>query len=232
MMQLLLPVALLLRQTPPNRAAPPIRPLVLAGERLTYDVTSARFGKVGRATLNTTLVDGTLRITFDSNLKILLFKASDHTVSELDADRLTTLRYTKQERSPIGKRDENVTIDRAAHTWTDGNTAHPLASVEALDELSIINLARALVLTHGQEVVLTRHFDRDRNPVRMRLLAAPADSMINNAPVDVIEMRVPDKRQNKGVSVLRFYLTRDARRVPVRIESAMPIAGRITMNLR
>lgn len=232
MMRLLLPFTLLLTQGTPHMTSSSFRPLVIPGERLTYDMTSARFGKIGRASLNTTLVAETLRITFDYELKILLFKASDHTVSDLDPERLATLRYTKRERSPIGRRNEDITVDRAAHTWTDGNATSPLASEEPLDELSFINLVRSLVLTRGAEVVLNRHFDKDRNPVRVRLIAAPVDSIINNAPVDVLEMRVPDKRQDTGVSVLRFYLSRNASRVPLRIESTMPIAGRITMNLR
>lgn len=228
---LLLAIVLMFSHSDPDSPTSSLRSLVIPGERLSYSMTSAHFGKIGRASMNTTLVEGVLRITFDSNAKILLFKASDHTVSDLDPERLTTLRYTKRERSPIGRRDENVTIDQAGHTWSDGTNSHPLASNEPLDELSFINLVRSLVLVRGEELVVRRHFDAARNPVRIRLLNAPADSVVNYTVVDVVEMRVPDKRQDSGISVLRFYLTRDGRRLPLRIESTMPIAGRIRMDL-
>jgi hypothetical protein len=207
-----------------------VQPLVIPGERLMYDVNSSRLGKIGRAELSTSLVEteagSVLRLTFESNAKIFLFKASDRTVSDLDPQSLRTLRYMKRERSPVSKRDENVTVDYAARTWTDGKKTRPLACDDALDELSFIFLIRSIDLAPGQELVLRRHFDNERNPVIVRALPAISDSL------HVLEMEVPDKRQDSGVSVLRFYLSHDERRVPVRIESSMPLAGRITMTLQ
>lgn len=74
----------------------------------------------------------------------------------------------------------------------------------------------------GEERILTRHFDQARNPVKVRAVGYADD-------VQVIEMSVPDKRQKSGFSVLRFYVSRDARRIPMRIESSMPVAGKVTM---
>jgi len=47
----------------------------------------------------------------------------------------------------------------------------------------------------------------------------------------VIEMRVPDTRQKKGTSTLRFYIGDDTDRLPLRIDSAMPMAGTMTLVL-
>jgi hypothetical protein len=165
-------------------------------------------------------------LSFETNAKVLLFKASDRTISDLDPVELRTVRYSKRERSPVGKRDENVKIDYAAGTWTDEKGVHALASDGALDELSFIFLIRSIELAPGEERTLTRHFDKERNPVKVRSLPAASDTY------DVIEMTVPDKRQNSGVSTLRFFLTRDERRIPARIESSMPLAGKITMVLK
>ncbi len=202
-----------------------LEPLIIPGERLTYDVSSARFGRLGRAefTVNT-LENGSLRLAFDFDARVLLFKASDHTSSELDPTTLTTIRYVKRERSPVGGRDENVTVDRASSTWQDKGKLRILGAPDPLDELSFIYLIRSLKLAPGEERIITRHFDPARNPVRV---CASDD----NGGADIIEMHVPDKRQSSGVSVLRFHLSRDDRRVPIRIESNMPVAGRITMRL-
>lgn len=199
------------------------QPLVIPGEKLTYDVSSARFGRMGQAQFSvTTLETGAVRLAFDFDARVLLFKASDHTYSELEATSLRTLRYGKRERSPVGARDENVVIDHAASTWTDRGSVQRLASDDALDELSFIYLIRNLELAIGEERILTRHFDHARNPVKVRAVGYADD-------VQVIEMRVPDKRQKSGFSVLRFYVSRDARRIPMRIESSMPVAGKVTM---
>jgi hypothetical protein len=202
-----------------------LEPLIIPGERLTYDVSSARFGRLGRAefTVNT-LENGSLRLAFDFDARVLLFKASDHTSSELDPTTLTTIRYVKRERSPVGGRDENVTVDRASSTWQDKGKLRILGAPDPLDELSFIYLIRSLKLAPGEERIITRHFDPARNPVRVR-------ASDGNGGADIIEMHVPDKRQSSGVSVLRFHLSRDDRRVPIRIESNMPVAGRITMRL-
>jgi hypothetical protein len=213
-MTLMIPFLLVLGQ---------IQPLVIPGERLTYEITSARFGKMGRAEFSvTTLESGAYRLAFDFDARVLLFKASDHTFSELEATSLRTLRYGKRERSPIGSREENVVIDHAASTWTDHGKVQSLASHESLDELSFIYLIRNIDLAVGEERVVTRHFDSARNPVKIRAVSFTED-------VEVIEMSVPDKRQKGGVSVLRFYISRDPRRIPLRIESSMPVAGKITM---
>lgn len=221
MTHLVFPLALLLSQ---------LQPLIIPGEHLTYDVSSSRMGKIGKAELSTVAAETEagriIRLTFQTDVKVLLFKASDRTVSELDATHLNTLRYSKRERSPIGKRDENVAVDIAAGTWTDGHVTRTLACTSALDELSIIFLIRALRLEPGQEHTVTRHFDSRRNPIKLRALGRVSEVY------DVIEMTVPDDRQDTGVSVLRFFISRDESRIPVRIESTMPVAGRIVMVLR
>ena len=215
-MPILFPFLLVLAQT---------QPLVIPGERLTYEVSSARFGKMGQAHFSvTTLESGALRLAFDFDAKVLFFKASDHTFSELDPVSLRTLRYGKRERSPVGSRDENVVVHHGSATWVENGRANILASSEALDELSFIYLIRNIELAVGEERVMTRHFDQARNPVRIRAVSFSED-------VEVIEMSVPDKRQKNGLSTLRFHLARDPRRTPLRIESNMPVAGRIVMTL-
>lgn len=203
-----------------------VEPLVIPGERLVYEVRSARFGDMGRAEFNTaTLDDGTIRLSFDFSARVLLFNVSDHTYSELDAHTLRSRRYVKRERSPIGSRDENVSIDHATSTWTSGGATKALGSENPLDELSIIYLIRNMTLTPGTDYVLVRHFDAARNPIRVRRVDAAADS------VDIVEMIVPDARQKNGSTRLRFHLSRDVQRVPLRIESSMPMAGQVIMTL-
>jgi hypothetical protein len=91
---------------------------------------------------------------------------------------------------------------------------------QPLDELSFIYFVRALELDAGDTVVVRRHFDERRNPVRV----------VAHTTRD-LEMIVPDIRQKNGTSKLRFLLSDDSTRVPLRIQTAMPVAGQITMTL-
>ena len=201
-----------------------MQPLIIPGERLTYDVSSSRFGDMGQAVFSVTELDnGNVQLSFEFDARVLLFRASDRTTSELDYANLRTVRYRKRERSPLGGRDEQVVIDRVARTWTEDGRVHPLASADPLDELSMIYLIRGLDLGNAEHRIVMRHFDEARNPIHLRATAAEH--------ADIIEMRVPDPRQDHGESVLRFHISRDPARVPLRIESTMPVAGRVTMTL-
>lgn len=188
-------------------------PLVRSGEEIVYTVHSSRFGNIGKAVMRVDLdtVQGVsaYRLSFDFSARIALFNVSDQTRSWLDAGTLTTLRYAKHEKSPLGGRHEDVTVGSDA------------ASDLPLDELSFIYFIRALDLSPGESVVVHRHFDQRRNPVRVKALAA-----------SYYEMTVPDARQAKGSSTLRFLISTDGERLPLRIESVMPVGGKITMTMQ
>jgi hypothetical protein len=47
----------------------------------------------------------------------------------------------------------------------------------------------------------------------------------------IIEMRVKDPRRYKGEGVIRINLTDDRCRLPVRIESRMPVVGKTVLTL-
>ena|SRR5688572_22219944 len=188
------------------------RPIVRPGEEIVYAVHSSRFGNIGKATLRveSDTLDGrpAYRLSFDFSARVALFKVSDHTRSWLDTEQLRTLRYSKSESSPLGGRKEDVRV------------GDDVATSQPLDELSFIYFVRALDLPVGDTIVVNRHFDPARNPVRITAVG-PC----------YYEMRVPDPRQKSGSSRLRFLIADDDTRVPLRIESDMPVAGRITMTL-
>jgi hypothetical protein len=188
------------------------RPLVRPGEHITYAIHSSRFGNIGNATLrvdaDTVGSRAAYLLSFDFSARVTLFKVSDRTRSWLDAEGLSTLRYSKNESSPLGGRKEDVRVNS------------DVATDQPLDELSFIYFIRALDLEPGDSIMVSRHFDPRRNPVRITAIAPR-----------YYEMRVPDSRQKSGTSVLRFLIGDDASRLPLRIESDMPVAGHITMTL-
>ncbi len=188
------------------------RPLVRPGEEIVYAVHSSRFGNIGQAVLrvdaDTVGASPAYRLSFDFSARVTLFKVSDRTRSWLDAEQLSTLRYSKTESSPLGSRKEDVRV------------GDDVATDQPLDELSFIYFIRALDLQPGDSITINRHFDPRRNPVRITSLSPR-----------YYEMRVPDSRQKSGTSRLRFLIGSDATRLPLRIESDMPVAGQITMTL-
>jgi hypothetical protein len=211
---------------------------VVPGERLTYVVRVARLGTVGRGSM---VVEGpadvrgtaTYLLRFAFQTRVGPVKVVNETDSWLDAASGAVLRYHKHERSPLSKHDESVELYPAERRWegADG-AAGESPSAQPMDELSFIYLIRTLPLEVDSTYQLARHFDAARNPVVIRVvgrdtIATPAGRFATI----VVEMRVKDPRRYRGEGTLRFHLTDDERRVPVRMESTMPVVGAVALEL-
>jgi hypothetical protein len=213
------------------------RPLPFAvGERLSYETKAGRFS--GRAEMwieGPAEVQGVdamvLRFTFST--KVGPFGVSDATNSWWDPVRRATLRFEKRERHLLARHTEDVTIDRVSGHWrgTDGREGDS-PSEAPLDELSFIYFIRTLDQAGDATLQLSRHFDVDRNPTTIRFVGrdtvtTPAGTFATHE----IEMRVRDAQHYKGEGVIRFSISDDACRRPVRIESTIPGAGNVVMTL-
>ena len=225
-------------QTPaPSASGAAARLPFFVGESLSYRVRVSRVGSVGRTVM---VVDTpqvlrgvtTWPLRFDFHAKVGFVSAVDHTESWLDPERLDVLRFHKHERHPLSKHDERVELDPAAHRWTaDDGTSGTIATDAPLDELSFMYVLRTLPLT-DTAVVYTRHFDAARNPTSVRVVERhDVTTDAGTFRTVLVEMRVMDPRRYKGEGVIRIDLTDDHCRIPVRIESTMPVIGRTTMSL-
>lgn len=211
------------------------------GEELVYRASSSRFGKLGTGTMRVTgpeEVQGrrafVLGFDFDGRMGPAVIR--DRTRSWFDSRAMTSVRYTKTERTPLGSRSEDVRMDLADRQWASARGEQgTIPTAAPLDELSFLFFLRTLPLEAGATYDLNRHFDTRRNPVQVRVLgrqrtAVPAGEFQTVA----VEMRVrdPDRYRDGKEAVIRLYLTDDDRRIPVRIESSMPFVGSVTMALQ
>jgi hypothetical protein len=209
-----------------------------SGERLTYRVRTARFGDVGQGVM---WVEGPVEIRgravyvlhSDVRSRVGPLKAENHSASWLDALRMTSLRFEKRERQPLSKRNEAVELFPAERRWegADGTTgASP--TDDPLDELSFIYFIRTLRLPADTTYVFDRHFDPARNPIIVRVTGRETITIAAGEFRTVaIEMRVNDPQRYRGEGVIRIHFTDDHCRLPVRIESVMPIVGATVLTL-
>src|SRR5262245_60122280 len=235
---ILLPCALLLAAVSAvqaQTAAAPV-PLIRPGEELVYRVRSQHFGEIGKATMrviqDTIAARPAYRLTFDFQARVFLFGISDRTRSWIDPQTLSTLRYTKEEQSPLGRRAEVVDVNAADGSWSERGVRRPLATAAPLDELAFIYLVRNLDLLAETPIVLTRHFDPARNPVWLCVRGRETiEALGRNQEATVVQMDVPDPRQRDGHNRLRFYVGESPDRLVLRIDSTMPVAGALTLTL-
>ena len=210
-----------------------------AGERLTYRVQLSKLGKAGSAVMSMegpTEIRGvavyTLRFDFDAGIGPI--RATDRTASWIDLARMASLRFTKHERHPFARRDESVELflDRGRWEAADG-TSGEIAAEAPLDELSFMYFIRTLPLVIDSVYQLDRHYDARRNPTTVRMVRRDTiDTPAGRFPAVLVEMRVRDSRRYEGDGVIRIYLSDDDLRLPVRIESAMPVVGTAVLTLQ
>ncbi|MBA4159073.1 MAG: DUF3108 domain-containing protein [Gemmatimonadetes bacterium] len=217
-----------------NRAALPFSP----GEELVYRVRLGGLGSIGRAVMG---VDGpevvrgreVYVLRFDFRGRVGPVVVVDRTRSWVDPAEMAALRFSKYERSPVSTNRQDVELFPGQREWKAASgEGGRLATGAPLDELSFLYHIRELRLADGDVYSCVRHFDEARNPVTVRVLQrgrirVPAGEF---ATV-LVEMRVKDPRRYGSEGVIRLHLTDDARRIPVRIESTIPVAGSTTLDL-
>jgi len=208
------------------------------GERITYSVTVARLGAVGKGAM---WIEGpvdvrgvsTYLLRFDFSAGKGPIRASDQTSSWLDPLRMSAQRYWKREKHVLSHNLEHVEMFPADRRWAASTGEHGVSPTDApLDELSFMYFIRTLPLAANAVYRFNRHFDSARSPtsisvIRRETVSTPAGDF-NTV---LVEMRVKDPRRYKGEGIIRINLTDDSVRLPVRIESSMPVVGTAVMTL-
>jgi hypothetical protein len=214
-----------------------VRPFA-AGEALEYRVRFGRLGDIGQAVMRVTgpvpaRGHAALLFAFDLEGRWGPFRMRDHTRSWVCEATLASLRYWKEERTPLGSRNEQVEVFPEEGRWQSADGARGrLATDLPLDELSFIYFLRTLDLRPGATHRLDRHYDPARNPVTIRVqtretITVPAGTFT----ALLVEMRVRDAGRFGGEGVLRIHFSDDDRRLPLQIESVMPGAGTVRLLL-
>ena len=221
-----------------QQAVPPSALPFQPGEALTYQVRVSRIGDVGtgRMWIEGPVAEGgtpAWRLRFDMDAGKGPIRASDRTSSWIDPLRFAIVRFEKTERHPLSRSEERVSIDSRAKRWLDADgRSGPLGSDAPLDELSFIYLLRTLPLDSGAVIRLDRHFDAARNPTIVRVVGR--DTLTSPAGIfrtRIVEMEVRDPKRYRGTGIIRIHIDEGGCRMPIRIESRMPVLGVTTLTL-
>lgn len=208
------------------------------GERLAFRIRSVKIGNVGRAVMamkGPVDIRGTTAMlaTFDASAGVAFLKGSDATRSWFDPEQMTSLRYEKKERRPFSTNNDSVEIYADRHHWDAlGGESGSVESDHPLDELAFIYYLRTLNLLPDSLYSFDRHYDKRRAPNTVRIVAR--EQVITPAgEFSTLEYQVTmsDSRDLKSRDVLNFWISDDHRKLPVRIESMMPVLGKTVMTL-
>lgn len=215
-------------------AAPPFH----VGERLEYAVRLSAVNLRGHGAMwidGPELVRGieTYVLHFGFKAHLGPVKVSDMTESWLDPRRMASLRFVKRERHPFSSNDEDVALFPEEKRWSaaDGKTGDAITAAP-LDELSFIYFLRTVPLATDSVYRFDRHFDAARNPTTVRVLRRESLTVgAGTFPAVLVEMRVRDPARYRGEGIIRIHFSDDDRRLPLRIESTLPVAGTALLTL-
>lgn len=211
-----------------------------SGERLTFGIRAARFGKIGHAVMAVTAgpyIRGieTMLVSMDTRIGVLFMKGSDANRSWIDPLRMTSLRFEKHQRRPFSSTDDSVNIFPDLHYWS-GSGTHADSGITTgaapLDELSFLYFLRTISLVQDSIYSFDRHYDKRRVPstvrfVKREFVRTPAGDF----KTVELEVRVKDGVDWKDEWVVRYWISEDRCRLPVRMESAVPLLGAGVMTL-
>ena len=223
-------------------AAAPVELPFFVGERLTYRVRVARVGAMGRGSMT---VDGPvdvrgqpayhLRFEFGTRVgPVKVVNESESWLDVRDMRDMRALRFRKHERHPLSNHDERVELFPERRRWEEaGGASGESGTDRPLDELSFIYFLRTLPFALDSAYRFERHFDAARNPTSVRFVGRePVVTAAGTFRTLLLEMRVKDARRYKGgEGVIWINLTDDACRLPVRIQSQVPVAGAAVLTL-
>lgn len=229
--------------------AAPVRPVFGAavvatrpfyvGERLEYAVRLSGVGLKGNGAMWTDgpeTVRGTETYVLHFGFKARLgpVKVSDMTTSWLDPRRMASLRFVKRERHPFSSHDEDVALFPEQKRWSAADGAAGTALTDApLDELSFIYFLRTIPLAADSVYRFDRHFDAQRNPTTVRVVRRESLTVgAGTFAAVLVEMRVRDPARYQGEGIIKIHFSDDARRLPLRIESTLPVAGTALLTLK
>ena len=208
------------------------------GERLTFAIRAAKFGTIGHAVMSVLAPvqmrgTETMLVSMDARFGVLFMQASDANRSWIDPRRMTSVQFVKHQRRPFSSADDTVEIFPERRFWAalhgdSGSTAGGLP----LDELSFIYFLRTLSLSPDSIYAFDRHYDKRRTPsmvrfVKREVVKTPA-GVFNTVEV---EMRLKDGVDWKEEWAVRVWISDDKCRLPVRMESSVPILGSGVMTL-
>jgi hypothetical protein len=211
---------------------PTSAPPFAVGERLVFVVSTVQSSKIGDAVMmlvGPVDVRGTLAVvsSFKTHIRVAMMKASNESESWFDARDMTSFRFTKREHRPFSSQNDSVEIFPDRHRWESAHdVSGTVSSDHPLDELSFIYFLRTVMFKPDSIYSFARHYDVRRSPTTVRVVKRETlQTRAGTFETTELEMRVKDGAEYKGDGVLHIWISDDPCRLPVRIESVMPVLG-------
>ncbi len=223
-----------------TRIDPPMAVPFGPGEILEYDVKFGFLGKRGEGFMS---VDGleavrgrtTYRVTMAYEGGLLFAKVKDHFKSWFDVANLVTLRSVEDTKQLNRERFKHFELYPETRTWerVDNGNSGEMPTSEPLDQISFFYFVRTLPLEVGREYTFNRYYRESGNPVILRVLRKDTVEVpAGTFPVIVVQPIIRSSGAFGEGGKAELFFSDDERRLLVRMESDIPVVGRLSLHLR
>jgi hypothetical protein len=157
-----------------------------------------------------------------------IYSLKDQLDSWMDVERLHSLRFVKESEEKGKRRSKRYRLDQDRHVRINEETGEESPMPPgAQDDVSILYFLRTLPLESGKRFTLSNLLDPDDNPMRVTVLGSESVRVpAGKFNCWVMEL---DVRTDSGVFAqggeLKAWLTKDARRTLVKLESKLGVGS-------
>jgi hypothetical protein len=197
------------------------------GERLEYQ---GRFGflRVGTAVLSVEGIEPWRgaphwKFSFTSNVSVPMYKNRTELASWTGVDDFISRRFTKDLEENGRRKIEDFRIHPDSGFFRRGaDTGTKRTSERPLDDVAFFYWVRTIPLEVGKTYEFANYYRVERNPVTVRVIKREMMEMPDGTKVPCLVLH-PIVKEANGMfsekSEARLWLTDDARRIPVQIQS-------------
>lgn len=206
------------------------------GERFEYRVKFGLF-TVGHASMEVVAIDTvrgvpTWHVVFALRGRALTYTLNDSLQSWFGVHDMVSRRFIQDNEENGRQRYRRYEIFPEQGVWVRNGTDTGRTVDQPLDDASFFYFARTVPLEVGRTYHFPRYYQRDRNPVTLRVLqrqriSVPAGEFPTIALRPVFQSRGMFGQGGQAV----VWLSDDSLRIPVRIRSSLPI-GTLELSLR
>lgn len=234
---MLLPTVLLAMQT----AAAPAPPVPFGvGERIEY---SGKLGFIpgGSAVLSVTGIEAmrghrSWVFSFVTEVNLAVYRNRSDFRSWTGVDDFVSRQFVKDITENGRNRLETFRIYPDSGFYRRNQNTETKATPDLpLDDVAFFYWVRTIPLELGHSYRFDRYFRDEHNPVIVRVEKRETKEMPDGSRVPVLLLR-PVVNEDGGMfhekSKAKLWITDDARRIPIEIETDIKLAGRLTLKLR
>jgi hypothetical protein len=209
------------------------------GERLSYKVTVGLLGGVGNGAMEVVKVEDvrghpTYNLRFTLQGGVPFYKVDTRFESWLDVNGLMARRFEQDQSEGKYKRHRIFEFYPEERRWerVDNDEKGELPTEFPLDDVSFLYYVRTLPLEVGQTYTLPRYFQKDGNPVVLKVLRREKVSVpVGTFQTIVIQPIIKTKGLFSEGGKAEIYLTDDDQRLLVQLKSRVPVLKSLNLVL-